>query len=83
MRISWLPVTTKEKIRLRQFVGAVLIIIGVAAGFGSMRSDGADDAIEQGRALQAAALSLGCIVVGLILLFWKAKKRGGGDVRET
>jgi hypothetical protein len=71
--------TTKEKARLRQFVGALFLIVGIAAGFGSMSNDGADDAIERGRALQDAALSLGCIAVGLFLLFWKAKKGNGTD----
>ena len=71
--------TTKERARLRQFVGALLLILGIAAGFGSMSNAEADDAIERGRALQDTALSLGCIVVGLFLLFWKGKKGNGTD----
>jgi hypothetical protein len=71
--------TPKEKARFRQFVGALLLIVGIVAGFGSMRNDWTDDAIERGRALQDAALSLGCIVIGLILLFWKGKKGNGTD----
>jgi len=75
--------TTKDKTRLRQFVGALLLIVGIAAGFRSMSNDGADDAVERGRAVQDAALSLGCIVVGLILLFWKGSKGNGTGAPES
>jgi hypothetical protein len=72
----------QQSFRLRQFVGVVLIIFGGAAGFGSIGDARADDAIERGRALQSIALSLGCIVVGLILLFRKGKKENGTSDEE-
>jgi hypothetical protein len=69
--------------RLRQFVGVLLIVFGIAAGFGGIGDERGDDAIERGRALQGIALSLGCIVVGLILLFWKGKKANGTRSEEN
>ena len=59
-----------------KFAGVVLIIVGLFSGFGQMSGDRADDAIERGRNLQDAALSFGCIVIGIVLLLWKGKAIG-------
>jgi len=62
---------------LKKLIGVVLIIAGIVGGAAKISSrERADDAIERGRAVQNAAISFGCILIGILILIWKDKEKG-------
>jgi hypothetical protein len=73
-------INSKQKRQsLKKFLGVLLIIAGILSGFGNLRGNNRDDARERGRALQSAAISAGCILIGILLLCWKDKQKGESD----